>query len=81
VALDELESDPAAWEAPLRSQLRAADAGDSPALVTAAQELMALLDSAGSRSGKYVISIHGAQGVQVGDGNIQHNNYGSPPRR
>ena len=81
VALAEHEQDPEVWEAPLRAQLRAAGAGDDAQVAAAAQALMALLDTAGSRSGRYVITVTGSQGVQVGDGNIQHNNFGSPPPR
>jgi hypothetical protein len=78
VALAEHEQDPAAWEAPLRAQLTAAGAASDPELVAAAQALMALLDAAGSRAGKYQLDIRGAQGVQVGDGSIQHNTFGAP---
>jgi hypothetical protein len=81
VALAEHEQDPEVWEAPLRAQLRAAGAGDDANVTAAAQALMALLDTAGSRSGRYVITVTGSQGVQVGDGNIQHNNFGPPPPR
>lgn len=81
VALAEHERDPAAWQAPLQAQLRDADAGNDADLAGAAQALMALLDAAGTRAGKYVVSTHGAQGVQVGDHNIQHNTFGAPPGR
>jgi RIP homotypic interaction motif len=81
VALVEHEQDPEIWEAPLRAQLRAAGAGDDANVAAAAQALMALLDTSGSRSGRYVINVTGSQGIQVGDSNTQHNNFGSPPPR
>jgi hypothetical protein len=37
--------------------------------VGAAQALMSLVDEAGSRSGKYLVAVHGSQGVQIGDHN------------
>jgi hypothetical protein len=81
VALVELEQDPAAWESPLRSQLAAAGAGDDRELVAAAQALMEMLDGAGSRAGRYRVTVTGSQGMQIGDGNTQHNTFGSPPVR
>ena len=77
VALAEHEQDPEIWEAPLR----AAGAGDDANIAASAQALMALLDTAGSRSGRYVITVTGSEGVQVGDRNTQHNNFGPPPPR
>jgi hypothetical protein len=79
VALAEHERDPAAWQAPLQARLRDAGAGNDADLTAAAQALMALLDPRGTQAGKYVVSIHGAQGVQVGDHNIQHNTFSTPP--
>jgi hypothetical protein len=81
VALAELEHDPDTWKAPLQAQLQAAGAEDDAELVAAAQALMARLDTSGSRAGKYAITISGAQGVQVGDHNVQHNTFGPPPDR
>jgi hypothetical protein len=79
VALAEHAHDPAAWRAPLQAQLRDAGAGNDTSLAAAAQALMALLDSDGTRAGKYLVSIHRAQGVQVGDHNSQQNTFGRPP--
>jgi RIP homotypic interaction motif len=40
---------------------------------------MDLVDKAGSRAGKYLVTVHGSQGVQVGDHNTQTNIFGSRP--
>ena len=37
---------------------------------------MALVDAAGSQSGKYTVDVRGSQGVQVGDHNTQTNTFG-----
>jgi hypothetical protein len=57
------------------AELAAAGAGGDAELVAAAQALMSLIDAAGSRAGKYSVHLRGARGVQVGDGNVQHNQY------
>lgn len=80
LALDEHESDPVTWEVPLRKQLTAAGAASDADLVAAATALMELLDAPGVRAGKYVVDIRGSQGVQIGDGGIQVNTFGAPPR-
>lgn len=67
---------PELWEAPLTHELNESGAAMDPELARAAQELMALLDAAGSRAGKYVVSVSGSQGVQVGDHNTQYNKFG-----
>lgn len=79
VALAEYEAAPEVWEPPLTAQLKAAGAGRDAELVAAAQALMRLVDEAGSRAGKYAVDVHGSQGVQVGDSNIQHNAFNAPP--
>jgi RIP homotypic interaction motif len=67
------EEAPQTWEAPLAAELRGAGAGRDAELVAAAQALMALVDAAGSQAGKYSVQVHGGQGVQVGDHNVQTN--------
>ena len=79
VVLAEYETAPEVWERPLTAQLEAAGAGRDSELVAAAQALMSLVDEAGSRAGKYAVDVHGSQGVQVGDSNIQHNTFSAPP--
>ena len=44
-----------------------------------AQALMSLVDEAGSRSGKYLVTVRDSQGVQVGDRNTQTNIFRSGP--
>jgi hypothetical protein len=76
LALAEHENAPDVWEPRLRAELAATGAADTPDLVDAAQALMSLVDEAGARSGKYVVSVHGGQGVQVGDRTTQNNYFG-----
>ena len=76
LALAEHEAAPDMWEPQLRAELAATGAADDPDLVDAAQALMSLVDEAGARSGKYVVSIHGGQGIQIGDHNTQTNTFG-----
>lgn len=66
------QSAPQVWEKPLAAELTAAGAADDQAMVAAAQALMQLVDAAGSAVGKYWVVVHGSQGVQVGEHNIQH---------
>jgi hypothetical protein len=75
LALAEYEVDPANWEAPLTAKLKQVGAADDADLVAAAKALMELVDQAGARAGKYNVTIKGAKGVQVGDGNIQVNRF------
>jgi hypothetical protein len=79
VVLAEHEAAPQVWEAPLAAELSAAGAGGDADLVAAAQALMSLVDEAGSRSGKYVVTVRDSQGVQVGDRNTQTNTFGPRP--
>jgi len=55
--LEKHASTPELWQAPLTQELSESGAASDPELATAAQELMALLDTAGSRAGKYVVSV------------------------
>ena len=80
LVLAEHESAPETWRAPLAAQLGEAGADRDADLVAVAQELMRLVDPAGSRAGKYTVDVRGAQGVQVGDHSTQHNVFGAPPR-
>ena len=69
------ETAPKAWEEPLVAELSAAGAEGDAELVAAAQALMNLVDEAGSRSGKYAVTVRDSQGVQVGDRNTQTNTF------
>jgi hypothetical protein len=75
IALTEHEADPETWRAPLATELIRTAAVDDPRVIEAAQRLMALLDEAGSKAGKYSVDLRGAQGAQVGDHNTQHNKF------
>jgi hypothetical protein len=81
LALAEHESDPNAYQAPLAKHVRESGLAQDGAVVSAAQELMALLDADGSRAGKYVVAVHDAQGVQIGDRNTQSNVFNGPPAK
>jgi hypothetical protein len=75
LVLAEHDAAPRTWGAPLAAELSAAGAAGDADLVAAAQALMSLVDEAGSRAGKYLVSVHDGQGVQVGDHGTQHNQY------
>jgi hypothetical protein len=79
LVLAEYEAAPQAWEALLAVELSAAGAEDDGDLVAVAQALMSLVDKAGSQSGKYLVTVHDSQGVQVGDHNTQTNTFGPRP--
>jgi len=75
LVLARYEAAPQTWEAPLSAELAAAGADSDAELIAAAQELMTLIDEAGSRTGKYTVDARGSQGLQVGDHNIQRNTF------
>jgi hypothetical protein len=79
LVLAEHEAAPQTWQAPLAAELSAAGADADDDLVAAAQALMRLVDEAGSRSGKYAVTVRDSQGVQVGDHNTQTNTFGPRP--
>ena len=79
LVLAEHQAAPQTWGAPLAAELSAAGADGDAELVAAAQALMNLVDEAGSRSGKYAVTVRDSQGVQVGDRNTQTNTFGSRP--
>jgi hypothetical protein len=75
VALAEHAADPETWQAPLAKALTADGVGADQVIIEAAQQLMSLLDQAGSAQGKYQVVLRDAQGVQIGDGNQQRNTF------
>jgi len=79
LVLAEHEAAPQTWEKPLAAELSASGAEGDADLVGAAQALMSLVDEAGSRSGKYLVAVHGSQGMQIGDHNTQTNTFGPRP--
>jgi hypothetical protein len=79
LVLAEHEKSPDTWQVPLQAALIETGTAGDPAVVEAAQQLLALLDAAGTQSGKYLVDLRGAQGVQVGDHNTQTNRFATPP--
>jgi len=79
LVLAEHEAAPQTWQTPLAAELSAAGADGDADLVAAAQALMSLVDEAGSRAGKYAVTVSDSQGVQVGDHNTQTNTFGPRP--
>jgi RIP homotypic interaction motif len=76
LVLAEYEAAPQTWEAPLAAELSAAGAEGDADLLAAAQALMSLVNEEGTRLGKYLVTVHDSQGVQVGDHNAQTNTFG-----
>src|SRR5262245_51654992 len=70
-ALAGFEADPDTYSSILTGQVEAHGLAQDPSVIAAAQQLMALVDADGSRSGKYVVDLDSAQGVQIGDNNRQ----------
>jgi hypothetical protein len=64
--LDGYEQEPDVWQKPLERQLAETGAADEEAIVRAAQQVLALTDPQGARSGKYNVTISG-KGIVVGD--------------
>ena len=75
LALERHETAPQKWESVLTSELTEAGAAQDATLVTAAQDLMELIDATGARAGKYTVTIKDSKGVQIGDRNIQVNRF------
>jgi hypothetical protein len=76
VAINPQEAAREVWQW-LSSELAAV--GVSADLVAAAQALLWHIDAEGSQAGKYEIDAHGSQGLQIGDGNTQHNTFMPAP--
>ena len=79
LVLAEYQAAPETWEKPLGAELFVAGAEGEADLVAAAQALMSLVDAAGSRAGKYVVTVRDSQGVLVGDHNTQTNIFRPGP--
>jgi hypothetical protein len=67
--LEKHSAKPDIWEEPLKEELAESGAGGDQALVSAAQELLKLVDERGAAAGKYNVTIQDSQGVQAGDNN------------
>lgn len=74
--LAEYAEDPETWKPPLVKALRDADADRDADLIEAAQALLRLTDAGGFARGKYVVQAWDNEGIQIGDGNVQHNSFG-----
>jgi hypothetical protein len=79
LVLAEHQAAPQTWEKPLAEELSAVGAESDADLVAAAQALMNLVDKAGSRAGKYMLTVRDSQGVQVGDHGTQTNIFRPGP--
>ncbi|TVT22363.1 hypothetical protein FNH05_33505 [Amycolatopsis rhizosphaerae] len=69
------EIEPAQWRERLAEALREAAAGADPELLDAAREVLRRADPEGSAAGKYTVDAREGKGVQIGDGNVQHNAF------
>jgi hypothetical protein len=65
--VDRHEEAPDVWEKPLHDELAKAGLADDEEVIRAAQELLARVDPAGARGGKYKVTISGGKGIVVGD--------------
>jgi hypothetical protein len=63
--------DPAVWEARIAEDVVESGADRDDQVLAAAQQLLGLADSTGSRAGKYVVTVAGSDEVQIGDGNVR----------
>ncbi len=75
LALAEYASAPQKWEGLLTAELNEAGAAQDDDLVAAAKAFMELVDQSGAKSGKYNATIMGSKGFQIGDGNVQVNQF------
>ncbi len=76
-AVRRLADDPAGGTAAVTAELERS--GTDQALVEAAQRLMSLIDTQGTREGRYRVDARGAQGVQVSEHGTQSNVFYAPP--
>jgi hypothetical protein len=73
---------PAVWEAPLKEALAEVAADRDAAILTAAQQLMALIDPQQAATGKYTVHIAGnVQGVVQGDHAQVTMSFGNPAEK
>jgi hypothetical protein len=72
--LDAVETGSSTWDTELAAELTVAGAIDAHVLEMA-NRLLALTEDARGQADKYQVHLPGAQGVQVGDNNTQHNTF------
>ncbi|MDJ0899441.1 MAG: hypothetical protein QNJ55_11575 [Xenococcus sp. MO_188.B8] len=78
MVLEEHETDPETYEAPLKKKLAEAGADKDKEIIKAAQELLKQLKPEESKAGKFNVVFQGeAKGVQIGNNNTQTNTFGS----
>ena len=75
LVVDREHADSEAWEAELVPALTDAQIGRDRQVIAAAQHLLALVDPPGATAGKYAVDLREAKGVQVGDHNVQYNQF------
>ncbi|MEW2390391.1 hypothetical protein AB0933_18765 [Streptomyces venezuelae] len=78
-ALDLFENDPEAFSAAVRQYLVETGAAGDSVVLRESEQILRLTDPSGFTSGRYRVDARGAQGVQVGDSNTQHNHFDAPP--
>ncbi|MEH1843285.1 MAG: hypothetical protein V7L20_32255 [Nostoc sp.] len=77
MVLEEHETDPETYEAPLKKKLAEAGADQDAEIIKLAQELLKQLKPEESATGKYNTVFQGeVKGIQVGDRNTQENKFG-----
>jgi hypothetical protein len=79
LALREHASDPVTWEAPLAKAVRESGAAGDEAVVLAAQQLLALVEAPGTRTGKYVSDVRDSPGTVIGDNAYVTQTFGVTP--
>ncbi|MEH2203217.1 MAG: hypothetical protein V7K53_03925 [Nostoc sp.] len=77
MVLEEHETDPETYEAPLKKKLAEAGADKDTEIIKLAQELLKQEKPEESAAGKYNTVFQGeVKGIQVGDRNKQENKFG-----
>ncbi|MYS39608.1 hypothetical protein K388_06855 [Streptomyces sp. KhCrAH-43] len=70
------EEDPETWQDRLTACLAEAGAAEDAELLAAAEDVLRLAGrEPGRADGRTAIDLRSAKGVQVGDGNVQHNAF------
>ncbi len=81
VALNEHESDPKTWEAPLKKALMQERADQDQEIIEAAKKVMTLVQPQQAAMGKYNVQIAGnVQGFAQGDSQHVEMNFGDIPK-
>ncbi|MCG7523386.1 hypothetical protein MHW47_02855 [Streptomyces sp. OfavH-34-F] len=69
------EEDPETWQDRLTACLAEAGAAEDAELLAAAEDVLRLAGRGSGEAGRTVVDLRDARGVQVGDGNVQHNTF------